>query len=152
MSYIHFPRWIWIYSKDCVVIFRSISWTTIVSNINNMLTTNQTRNNQCCYTISKVNSTSVNSININCNISNSISSNQYPYSSIFTIGNVVNFYIDCKVISWTYFKCNVGCICIKVIITRECYGSIISSGRQVLNIETSNSIPNNCNINIFTNT
>ena len=117
MSYIHFPRWIWIYSKDCVVIFRSISWTTIVSNINNILTTSQTRNIQSSYTISKVNSTSVNSININCNISNSISSNQYPYSSIFTIGNVVNFYIDCKVISWTDSEINISCVSKEVIIT-----------------------------------
>ena len=117
MSYIHFPRWIWIYSKDCVVIFRSISWTTIISNINNILTTSQTRNIQSSYTISKVNSTSVNSININCNISNSISSNQYPYSSIITIGNVVNFYINCKVISWTDSEINISCVSKEVIIT-----------------------------------
>ena len=117
MSYIHFPRWIWIYSKDCVVIFRSISWTTIVSNINNILTTSQTRNIQSSYTISKVNSTSVISININCNISNSISSNQYPYSGIFTIGNVVNFYIHFKVISWTDSEINISCVSKEVIIT-----------------------------------
>ena len=117
-----------------------------------MLTTSQTRNNQCCYTISKIYNFYNFSININSHITNSISSNQYPNSSIITIENIINNYTHRIIASRINSKCNISCICIKVIITRECYGSIISSGRQVLNIETSNSIPNNCNINIFTNT